>query len=76
MAGLADIARDRTDLGDAAIGHLRALVGEWTLLADLGFSDLILWLPTWNRGGFVAAAQVRPDPICRSAASKAASRVG
>lgn len=60
MAGLADIARDRTDLGDAAIGHLRALVGEWTLLADLGFSDLILWLPTWNRGGFVAAAQVRP----------------
>ena len=60
MAGLADIARDRTDLGDAAIGHLRALVTEWTLLADLGFSDLILWLPTWNSGGFVAAAQVRP----------------
>lgn len=60
MAGLADIARDRTDLGDAAIGHLRALVSEWTLMADLGFSDLILWLPTWNRGGFVAAAQVRP----------------
>ncbi len=60
MAGLADIARDRTDLGDAAIVHLRALVSEWTLMADLGFSDLILWLPTWNHGGFVAAAQVRP----------------
>jgi two-component sensor histidine kinase len=60
MAGLADIARDRTDLSESAIAHLRALVAEWTLMADLGFSDLVLWLPTWNRGGFVAAAQVRP----------------
>lgn len=60
MASLADIARDRTDLGEAAIAHLQALVTEWTLLADLGFADLVLWLPTWNDGGFVAAAQVRP----------------
>ncbi len=60
MASIADIARDRTDLTDAAVSHLQALVSEWTLLADLGFADLVLWLPTWNRGGFVAAAQVRP----------------
>ncbi len=60
MASIADIARDRTDLGDAAVAQLQALVSEWTLLADLGFADLVLWLPTWNRGGFVAAAQVRP----------------
>lgn len=60
MAGLDTIARDRTDLGDAAIAHLQALATEWTLMADLGFSDLVMWLPTWNRGGFVAAAQVRP----------------
>lgn len=60
MAGLGDIARQRTDLGEAAIAHLQALVTEWTLLADLGFADLVLWLPTWNDGGFIAAAQVRP----------------
>ena len=60
MASIGDIARDRTDLGEAAIAHLQALASEWTLLADLGFADLVLWLPTWNDGGFVAAAQVRP----------------
>ncbi len=60
MASIAELARDRTDLGDAAIAHLQALVSEWTLLADLGFADLVLWIPTWNSGGFVAAAQVRP----------------
>ncbi len=60
MASLADLARERTDLGDRAIATLQSLVGEWTLLADLGFADLVLWLPTWNTGGFVAAAQVRP----------------
>ena len=61
MASIGDIARDRTDLGEAAIAHLQSLVSEWTLLADLGFADLVLWLPTWNDGGFVAAAQVRPN---------------
>ncbi|PHX60708.1 MAG: ATPase, partial [Actinobacteria bacterium] len=30
------------------------------LLADLALSDLVLWLPTWNEGGLVAVAQVRP----------------
>ena len=60
MASLADIARERTDLGEGAVATLQSIVGDWTLLADLGFSDLVLWLPTWNSGGFVAAAQVRP----------------
>lgn len=60
MAGIVDIARERTDLDETAVAHLQALVAEWTLLADLGFADLVLWLPTWNSGGFVAAAQVRP----------------
>ena len=60
MASLGDIARDRTDLSESAISHLQSLVSEWTLLADLGFADLVLWLPTWNEAGFVAAAQVRP----------------
>jgi hypothetical protein len=30
-------------------------------VADLAFSDLVLWLPTWHGGGFIAADQVRPS---------------
>ena len=58
---MGDILREHSDLSDAQVGHLRALVSEWMLLSDLGFADLVLWVPTWNTGGFVAAAQVRPS---------------
>lgn len=78
MASIAEIAHERTDLTEPAIAHLQLLVTEWTLMADLGFADLVLWLPTWNDGGFVAAAQVRPttgptqlhDDVVGSFASK------
>ncbi len=55
------MALSRADLSDEAVAHLTALVSDWGIMADLGFSDLVLYLPTWNAGGFVAAAQVRPD---------------
>ncbi len=58
---LAEIAEDRSDLGPEAIAHLESLQRDLGLLSDLAFSDLILWLPVWNQGGFVAAAQVRPS---------------
>lgn len=60
MSTVAKLASERTDLTDAEIDRLRAIVGEWPLLADLALSDLVLWLPTWNEGGLVAVAQVRP----------------
>ena len=60
MARFDDVARERTDLSEVDVDHLRALVSDWTLLADLAFADLVLWLPTWHGGGFVAADQVRP----------------
>jgi two-component sensor histidine kinase len=60
VARFDDVARERTDLSEADLEHLRALVEDWSLLADLGFADLVLWLPTWHGGGFVAADQVRP----------------
>ena len=58
---LAEIASDRTDLEPGAIAHCQLLVRDLGLLADLAFSDLILWLPVWNQGGYVAAAQARPS---------------
>ena len=57
---LVDIAESRTDLSEVEISHLQLLLTDWTLIADLAFADLILWLPTWNEAGFVAAAQIRP----------------
>jgi len=61
VRSLADIAADRTDLDAGAVAHCELLLRDLGLLADLAFSDLILWLPVWNSGGYVAAAQVRPS---------------
>ncbi len=61
MADIVTLAREHTDLAPEEVERLRALVADWGLLADLSFADLVLWLPTWNGGGFVAAAQQRPD---------------
>ena len=60
MGSLDRLAGERTDLAPGDVEHLQALVGAWGLVADLAMSDLVLWLPTWNAGGWVAAALVRP----------------
>ena len=60
MVDLDRLARERTDLSSEQIAHLHLLTADWTLLSDLSFSDLVMWLPTWNDAGFVAAAQVLP----------------
>jgi two-component sensor histidine kinase len=39
---------------------LHLLVGDWQVIADLAFADLVLWLPTGD-GDFVAVAHVRPS---------------
>lgn len=51
---------DRSDMDDVDRWHIRALVADWTLVADLAISDLVLWVPTWNGTGFTGVAQVRP----------------
>ena len=60
MGSLDRVAGERTDLAPPEVEHLQALVGAWALVADLAMSDLVLWLPTWNAGGWIAAALVRP----------------
>lgn len=60
MAILTKLASERTDLSEADRNRLLAVTSEWALLADLAMSDLVLWLPTWNEGGLVAVALVRP----------------
>jgi two-component sensor histidine kinase len=60
VPSLNDVAQRHTDLGEPDLDQLHLLLGDWQLLADLAFSDLVLWLPTWNGSGYVAGAQMRP----------------
>jgi two-component sensor histidine kinase len=57
---LADLVRDRTDLSVADAEWLHLLVGDWQLVSDLSFADLVLWLPEDNGSAWVAGAHVRP----------------
>jgi two-component system, sensor histidine kinase PdtaS len=59
MASLDDIVRARTELSEADLDGLHVLLGEWQILADLSFADLVLWLPTRDGKRFVAAGQMR-----------------
>jgi two-component sensor histidine kinase len=60
VPSLNDVAQRHTELTEADLERLHLLLSDWQLLADLAFSDLVLWLPTWNGSGYVAGAQMRP----------------
>ena len=51
-------AQGRSSLAD--IEYLHLLVGDWQLLADLAFADIVLWVPTEHES-FVAVAHARPS---------------
>lgn len=59
MPGVVKLLEQRTELAQPDIDFLMLLLENWSLIADLGFSDLVLWVPTWNEGGLLAVAQVR-----------------
>jgi two-component system, sensor histidine kinase PdtaS len=59
VSTLADLARARTDLDEPALDRLHRLVGEWQLIADLSFSDLVLRVRT-AEGSWLTLAHVRP----------------
>ncbi len=42
MATLAELAEAHADVSAEALGHLQRLLGSWSVLADLSFSDLLL----------------------------------
>ena len=47
-------------MSDAQSAFLEALIDDWHILADLAFSDLILWLPGVDDNEFYAIDQIRP----------------
>lgn len=56
---LSDLLAEQTTLDPEDVDHLQRLVGEWQLLADLSFADLLLWAPA-SDGDVLCVAQVRP----------------
>jgi two-component sensor histidine kinase len=59
VATLADLVRQHTSLDRDDQNHLSRLVGDWGMLADLCFADLLLYAPA-DDGRWVVLAQVRP----------------
>ncbi|MFI5494697.1 sensor histidine kinase [Actinoplanes sp. NPDC051859] len=65
MSTLRELAEEHTDLNPGDIDHLTRLAGDWQLLSDLSFADLLLWVPVRPVEGqharsFLCIAQVRP----------------
>lgn len=60
MPTLDDIARSQTALSEADVDWLHALVSDWQILADLAFSDAVLWVADAESKGLWAVAQIRP----------------
>jgi two-component sensor histidine kinase len=58
MSGSPTVASAADKAGRAEMLH--RLVGDWQLLADLSFADLVLFAPDADAGQFVVIAQMRP----------------
>ena len=59
MATLVELARQHTTLSRDQTNHLQRLIGDWGMLADLCFADLLLYARDRDDNWFVIA-QVRP----------------
>ena len=62
MSTLRDLVEEHTSLDSADVEHLHRLAGDWQLVSDLSFADLLLWVPTGDSdaGSYICVAQVRP----------------
>ncbi|MFA5606871.1 MAG: sensor histidine kinase [Leucobacter sp.] len=59
MTSLRDLATKYSPLGEEEIEWLEQLTLDWSLIADLALSDVVLWIPT-NDNGYLAVAHSRP----------------
>jgi two-component sensor histidine kinase len=67
VTALEELLRGAEGIGPTELERLQSLVGEWALLADLSFADLLLCVPVAGSDvgvegepAFVVVAQVRP----------------
>ncbi len=61
MPSLSEIVAARGELDAADVEWLHLLVGDWQMLSDLSFADLVLWVCERDRAGWVAVAHCRPS---------------
>jgi two-component sensor histidine kinase len=59
VSTLRDLVEEHTNLDPADIEHLHRIAGDWQLLSDLSFADLLMWVAL-DDGKFLCVAQVRP----------------
>jgi two-component system, sensor histidine kinase PdtaS len=60
VSTLRDLLDEHTSFAAADVEHLHRLAGEWQLISDLSFADLLLWVLVGARDEYVCVAQVRP----------------
>ena len=60
MSTLSELVQANGRSTDADVEWLHLLVGDWQLLADLAFADIVLWVPS-EEHGFVAVSHARPS---------------
>lgn len=60
VSTLSDLVYSSTTASEADVEWLHFLIGDWQLLADLAFADIVLWVPT-TTGSFIAVAHARPS---------------
>ncbi len=60
MSTLSDLVQAQARSNEADIEWLHLLIGDWQLLADLAFADIVLWVPSKD-DSFVAVAHARPS---------------
>lgn len=83
MSTLSDLLAEHTVLPGDAVDHLQRVVGEWQLLADLSFADVLLWVPADDRDvtgddagdRLVCVAQCRPTTAPTAFAADAVGSV-
>ncbi|MDN5763793.1 MAG: sensor histidine kinase [Microlunatus sp.] len=60
MPRMSEIIAAHTALSGSERRRLEQILSEWQLLADLAFSDLVLWVQDTDVNVFWAVAQIRP----------------
>jgi two-component sensor histidine kinase len=60
VSTLSDLVLAQGRSSEAEVEWLHLLVGDWQLLADLAFADIVLWVPSED-SSFVAVAHARPS---------------
>lgn len=61
MPALSDLLLRHAELEPSDVEWLHLLVGDWQMLSDLSFADLILWVLDRSGNGWVAVAHCRPS---------------